>query len=81
MKVEHVPVTKKFEPVSLKLTFETPRELAAFYALFNHVTIGDIISRANDGMSRKIRLALINANNGFIPEGYEPFHSSLCKRP
>lgn len=34
-----VPLPPPFTPVELKLVFETPDELEAFYAIMNHTTV------------------------------------------
>lgn len=74
MKVEKkiVTVPPAFEPVQLNLTFETKDELARFFAIFNHVDIGDLLGRKQADLIRNQIMDIVNND-------YLPYHQKLCK--
>ena len=66
-----------FNPVSIELVFDTAEQVNAFYAIFNHSDVTDVVSKF--GISdRLIRETLQEETNFTI--AYEKAHSELGRK-
>lgn len=74
MKATAKPKVKKFEPFTIELTFESPKEAAGLFALLNHY---DLIRAAEIVDAAKVINASISQGNVGEPE-YMEAHGKLC---
>jgi len=56
---------KKFEPVSIQITFETAKEMYEFYSVFNFCPIADFVKYCDTHLIRSsIQESFANVNTG-----------------
>ena len=78
LSTQPLPQPKTFIPFSLTITFETEEELGAFYALFNHSKITNVIKPALN--SHEIAQILFDTNRVHNEDGvnYIRYFDKLC---
>lgn len=76
MKVEAkpLPVPDVFKPLAITIAFESEKELAAFYSLFNHAYLQE--ATVGETAAEKIKESLILVH-GKQPD-YHKFHTAIC---
>lgn len=76
MKVEAKPlhVSDVFKPLAITIAFESEKELAAFYSLFNHATLQK--ATVGETAAEKIKESLFLVH-GKRPD-YQKFHTAIC---
>jgi hypothetical protein len=74
--VKSLPIPDVFKPLAITIAFESEKELAAFYSLFNHAYLQE--ATVGETAAEKIKESLLVAH-GRHPD-YHKYHSAICSK-